>query len=85
MPFEPDDDSVISNMVIGYISKKIVAETKNEKSDNIFSSLSSCVCFVMVWLHRGIVSAAIKGESLPEAPKGCPAYRATTETEEFAD
>ena len=36
--------------------------------------LCSGVCLVMLWLHRGMISAAIKGEPLPKAPKGCPAY-----------
>ena len=31
--------------------------------------------FVMVYMHRNLIIAAIKGEELPEAPKGCPAYK----------
>ena len=30
---------------------------------------------VMLWMHRQLIVAAIKGEELPEAPKGCPAYK----------
>ena len=30
---------------------------------------------VMLYLHRGLIMAAIKGEELPEAPEGCPAYK----------
>ena len=35
----------------------------------------SGVCLVMLYMHRGLIAAAIKGEELPEAPEGCPAYR----------
>ena len=34
--------------------------------------------FAMVYLHRGLIMAAIKGEELPKAPKGCPAYKEET-------
>ena len=36
-----------------------------------------CGCFVgvMLYLHRRLIIAAIKGEELPKAPKGCPAYK----------
>ena len=38
-----------------------------------------CVCgsFIgaMLYLHRRLIIAAIKGEELPKAPKGCPAYK----------
>ena len=30
---------------------------------------------VMLYMHRQLIVAAIKGEELPEAPKGCPAYK----------
>lgn len=30
---------------------------------------------VMLYLHRGLLLAAIRGEELPEAPEGCPAYK----------
>ncbi len=32
--------------------------------------------FVLLYLHRNLIIAAIKGEELPKAPKGCPAYKA---------
>ena len=31
--------------------------------------------FAMVYVHRRVIVAAIKGEELPKAPKGCPAYK----------
>lgn len=31
--------------------------------------------FVLLYLHRNLIIAAIKGEELPKAPKGCPAYK----------
>ena len=31
---------------------------------------------VLLYLHRNLIIAAIKGEELPKAPKGCPAYMA---------
>ena len=36
-----------------------------------------CICFVayMLFLHRGLIIAAIKGEEIPKAPEGCPAYK----------
>ena len=33
------------------------------------------VCLVMLWLHREMIVAAIKGEPMPEAPESCPAYK----------
>ena len=32
--------------------------------------------FVLLYLHRNLIMAAIKGEKLPKAPKGCPAHKA---------
>ena len=29
----------------------------------------------MLISHRKVIKAAVKGEELPEAPKGCPAYK----------
>ena len=29
----------------------------------------------MVYVHRNVIKAAIKGEPLPKAPKECPAYK----------
>lgn len=37
--------------------------------------LCTGVCLIMLWLHRGMIVAAIKGEEMPEAPEGCPAYK----------
>ena len=34
--------------------------------------------FAMAYLHRNLIMAAIKGEELPRAPKGCPAYKEGT-------
>ena len=40
-------------------------------------SLGVCTgaCLAMLYLHRELIIAAIKGEELPEAPEGCPAYK----------
>ena len=32
--------------------------------------------FVLLYLHRNLIIAAIKGEELPKTPKGCPAHKA---------
>ena len=32
--------------------------------------------FVLLYLHRNLIIAAIKGEELPKAPKGCPGHKA---------
>lgn len=29
---------------------------------------------VLLYLHRGMIVAALKGEPMPEAPEGCPAF-----------
>ncbi len=36
-----------------------------------------CLCFTayMLYVHRHLIMAAIRGEELPKAPKGCPAYK----------
>ena len=36
-----------------------------------------CVGFtaVLLYLHRGLIAAAVRGEELPEAPEGCPACK----------
>ena len=47
--------------------------------------LCSGICLVMLWLHRGMISAAVKGEPLPKAPKGCPAYKDEENDEEIKD
>ncbi len=33
------------------------------------------VFFIMLYLHRNVIKAAITGEEMPKAPKGCPAYK----------
>ena len=38
-------------------------------------ALCLCVAAYMLFVHRGLIAAAIRGEELPEAPKGCPAYK----------
>lgn len=32
------------------------------------------VFFIMLYLHRGMIKAAITGEEMPKAPESCPAY-----------
>lgn len=38
------------------------------------------MCMTMLWLHRAMLVALIKGEKLPEAPEGCPAFRKESNT-----
>ena len=37
------------------------------------------MCFslflTMLFTHRGLIAAVLKGEPLPEAPEGCPAHK----------
>ena len=33
------------------------------------------VFLIMLYLHRNVIKAAITGEEMPKAPKGCPAYK----------
>ena len=47
--------------------------------------LCSGVFLVMLWLHRGLISASVKGEPLLKAPKGCPAYKDEEKDEEIKD
>ena len=37
--------------------------------------LCAGLSLALLWLHKGLIVAAIKGEELPEAPEGCPAYK----------
>jgi hypothetical protein len=46
-----------------------------KKTTGFLFGFCTGISLVMLWLHRGLISAAIKGEKLPEAPEGCPAYR----------
>ena len=39
------------------------------------------VTAVMLYLHRGLIAAAIKGEQLPDAPESCPAFKKEPESE----
>ena len=32
------------------------------------------IIFFMLYLHRGMIRAAITGEEMPKAPESCPAY-----------
>ena len=41
----------------------------------IIVGLGLCFAGFMLFVHRRLIAAAIMGEELPEAPKGCPAYR----------
>ena len=34
---------------------------------------------VMVFLHKDLIAAAIRGDELPEAPEGCPAFKKETD------
>lgn len=33
------------------------------------------IFFIMLYLHRNVIKAAITGEEMPKAPKSCPAYK----------
>ena len=41
----------------------------------IIVGLGLCFAGFMLFVHRRLIAAAIMGEELPEAPKGCPACR----------
>lgn len=30
---------------------------------------------VMLYMHRGVIKALVKGEEILKAPKGCPAFK----------
>ena len=36
---------------------------------------------IMIYLHRGVIEAAMAGEELPKAPKSCPAFRPEDDTQ----
>lgn len=46
-----------------------------KKATVFLCGLCTGLCLVMLWLHRGLIAAAIKGEELPEAPESCPAFK----------
>ena len=46
-----------------------------KKSVVFLCGVCTGVFLIMLYLHRGLIVAAIKGEELPEAPESCPAYK----------
>lgn len=46
-----------------------------KKATTFLFGLCTGFCLVMLYLHRKLIVAAIKGEKLPEAPESCPAYK----------
>ena len=46
-----------------------------KKGMGFFCGVLTGVFLVMLYLHRRVIAAAIKGEELPEAPESCPAYK----------
>lgn len=36
---------------------------------------------VMAYIHKDVITAAIKGEELPEAPEGCPISKSESDDE----
>lgn len=40
------------------------------------SGVAVGVALIMAYLHRDVIVAAVKGEKIPDAPEGCPAYKA---------
>lgn len=48
---------------------------KKKLLKTLLCGLCGSFCLVMLYLHRRLIIAAIKGEELPKAPKGCPAYK----------
>ena len=46
-----------------------------KKITAFFCGLCAGLCLIMLWLHRGVIAAAIKGEEMPEAPESCPAFQ----------
>ncbi len=46
--------------------------------DRSFLSFIGGICtgvfLIMLYLHRGVIKAAITGQELPKAPKSCPAF-----------
>ena len=41
----------------------------------VICCLCGCCVGAMLYFHRRVIIALIKGEELPKAPKGCPAYK----------
>ena len=46
-----------------------------KKTFAFLGGLCTGIWLVMVWLHKELIVAAIKGEKLPEPPESCPAYQ----------
>lgn len=46
-----------------------------KKSVIFICGVVSGIFLIMLYLHRRVIAAAIKGEELPKAPVGCPAYK----------
>ena len=46
-----------------------------KKITAFFCGLCVGLCLMMLWLHRGMIVAALKGEEMPEAPESCPAFQ----------
>lgn len=40
---------------------------------------------VLLYLHRGMILAAIRGEEMPEAPDSCPAFKKEAKAAEVAE
>lgn len=40
-----------------------------------FAGVCAGLFAVMLYLHSGVIKAAMAGEALPKAPKSCPAFR----------
>ncbi len=48
---------------------------KKKYLKKLICGLCGSFCLVMLYLHRSLIIAAIKGEELPKAPKGCQEYQ----------
>jgi hypothetical protein len=46
-----------------------------KKTIAFLCGLCTGLCLIMLWLHRGMIVAALKGEELPEVPESCPAFK----------
>lgn len=47
--------------------------------------LAAGAVLTMAYIHREVITAAIKGDELPEAPKGCPFSKDDEVNEEFEE
>lgn len=39
---------------------------------SVIGGLLAVMFLIMLYLHRGVIVAAIKGEEIPKAPESCP-------------